>query len=421
MKKLLLILVAFVFLFAAVSCGDATDNPAETGNETKAETVGETQSAEDEKKNDGPKSLTDEEKKKFYKVVEFELPEGNFRDVLVDTMKKYASIKWVAEDDFGMKQDNGDWDVNLVYKKGTTYYGLPYTSYGINYDYFEDLIVDGKYKPTDTDWNKAPGVNCFSSIFISFQSFEQAEGGPYYWLPGHKDFCMEIVGDYKLPSNPERTTDILELNGKEAMFEAYTQMKKGDIVYTLKNRSTGNLHCRVLTEDPTIVKNGAGKLIPSRSSIKCIEQTNSFDKSRTDGVNTTWYIDHVYTFDKLYDTGYLPITVPNYNKPIEEIEVPYIGIDNEVTSSVLAKGVFNSTVKSNYPIRFIRVDILDKGGNVVISREKGDILRVFSFSLRNHFTAVFDELANGEYTFVLTAGISAGNVELARVDFTYNK
>lgn len=419
MKRYRFLFIAIIFGLVVCSCQKNEKPSAEPGEKTGYETVEETKPAKEE--NEMPKRLSEEEKANFHKVIEFDLPEGDFRDVLVDTMKKYSSIKWVAADDFGMVQDNGDWNVNLVYKKGITYYGLPYTSYGINYDYFADLIEEGKYKPTDTDWNKAPGVNCFSSIFIAFQSFDPAEGGPYYWLPGHKDFCMEVVGKYKLPSEPETTTEILALNGKDNMYVAYTEMRKGDIIYTLKNKATGNLHCRVLVEDPTIIKNGAGKIIPSRCFVKTIEQTNAFDKSRNDGVNTTWYVDHIYTFDKLFQSGYLPITVPGFNKPLNEVEVPYLGIDNEVTADVLSKGVFTGTVKSNYPLRFVRVDIVDKDGNKVVTREKGDILRVFAFPLRNHFATVFDGLENGEYTLVLTAGISAGNAELARVDFTYNK
>lgn len=421
MKKVILLLMAIFVLSVLFSCGDETPKtPDESSNETVSGDVAET---EGENKEEQPKRLSEEEKAKYHKVIEYDLPEGDFRDVVVDYMKKQAELKWVCSKDFGISEQFSHWGISLEYKKGETYYGLVYSDYKVSYQQFEDLLVNGTYTNESSDWKTVPGVGCYMSILNSIQQFENTDGYTDIFMPGHADFLLNTVGDYKLPDTIRRTQDICEANGADAMYEAFLQLKKGDIIFTKDYYEKGNsVHCRVVVEEPTIHKNGLGKLVPSRCSIKTIEQTNKFDETRTDGVKTTWYIDHTYSFTDLYNTYYVPVTLKSYEMSKSEMELPYILLDKEVTSEVLAKGAFSSSVKSNFPIRFVNVDILDKDGKVVSTGIKGDLHSTYNVALRNSFLTVFDGLEKGvEYTFVLTAGISRGSAELARVDFTHSK
>ncbi len=68
-----------------------------------------------------------------------------------------------------------------------------------------------------------------------------------------------------------------------------------------------------------------------------IEQPKAFGKSRTDGVNTIWYVDHKYDFETFFTSGYAPLTFRAYSRPLSEMEVSYLGIDNEIASELLAK------------------------------------------------------------------------------------
>lgn len=419
MKKSIVILLFVFCMVLLISCTSNEPN-VDVGNDTpQTQEVQESETAEEPKKEE-PIRLSKEEQAKLYKYVEFELPE-NFRDAMVDYMRKCSDIKWVAENDFSMVQDNESWTVGLSYTKGTQYQGIPYTDYDINYGYFEALLKDGKYYPSAFGWRESPGLSCYSSIMAAHQQFDPYEGPVKSWIPGQEGFWMVAVGGYEVKEPTTVTQEICEQNGKDTMFDAYASLRKGDIVYDMNDIATYNMHLRVVVEDPTLAKTAAGKVIPSRSYITTIEQTNAFDKSRTDGVNTTWYVDHQYTFDNLYSKGYIPLSLKSYDKPLSEMEVPYIGLDTEITSSVLEKGIVQGMVKSNFPLVYVRVQILDKSGNVVLSQEKGELHKVYKFTLRKEFPDVFSNLENGEYTFVLTAGIAPGNVEFARVDFTYNK
>ncbi|MBQ4116906.1 MAG: hypothetical protein IJD37_05975 [Clostridia bacterium] len=420
MKKSVLLLIAILTLSVLFSCGnERTNTPDETEKETVGGDIAETDNND---KKEEPKRLSEEEKAKYFKVVEYDLPEGDFREVMVSEMRKYSSIEWVAAESFGINEVIGDndWTVNLDYKKGTTYKGIPYTNRLVNYEYFESLIVDGKYAPETTKWREAPGMDCWGAIRCAMQQFDPSEGWTADWVPGQKTFSLEMVGDYKAPESPQSTGEICQTNGKDVMFEAYMQLQKGDIVYRKDFGKKDYLHCRVVVEEPTIVKNGAGKIIPSRSFVKCIESTNAFDKT-VQGVNTTWFVDHTYSLEALYSTDYVPLTLPIYSKSLSELEVPYIVLDNEITASVLAKGMFSSSVKSNFPLRYVKIEIFDKSGKTVLVKDSGNLQDKYSITLRKDFADVFNDLANGEYTLVLKAGISRGNAELARVDFAYNK
>ena len=419
MKKILLLLTALMLAICLVSCGnnETPNTPDESGNETVSGDIVET---DGENKKDEPKRLSEDEKAKYHKVVEFELP-TDFRKALVDYMFKCAEIKWVAKDNFDMIQDNVTWTVGLSYKKGTVYHGIPYTDTPVSYSFFKDKIVNGKYIPESFGWEEAPGLNCYSSIILAYQQFDPYTGGRVEsWIPGNKDFWMDPVGDYEGKDTP-LTHEVCELNGKEKMCEAYAHLQNGDVIYDVTDIVNFMMHCRVIVGEPTVVRNGAGKVIPTRSYVTCIESTNKFDASRTDGVNTTWYVNHKYTFDNLYSTGYVPITFKAYSKPLSEMEVPYIGLDTEITSQLLAKGALTGMIKSNFPILYARAEILDANGKVVESIEK--INRFSStkkMSVRTNFGKTFEKLETGKnYTFVLTSGLSHGDVELSRVDFTY--
>jgi hypothetical protein len=423
MKKIICLLIALLTVIIFVSCGKNVP-PKETEVETEAETKVNTPSETEENKD----NEQDAEKNKngilkinpddYYKCVVWELPEGNFRDVAVDYMRKQANVEWVCENGFSVIDKFEHWYIGLEYKKGVTYHGITYTNAKSSYDEFMLFYKDGKVKMESGDSNAVVGNGCFSSTQNATQQFDpDVAGVTDVLMPSYKVFEAKIVGDYKVPENVKRTEDIKLANSEETIYNAYAQLKKGDIIFQ-KDDTKGMSHVRMLVEDPTIFTNATGKFVASRSSVKTIEQTNAFDKTRTDGVNTTWYVDHIYSFSKLYETNYLPVTYESYEKDRSEMEKPYLLLDDEISASILAKKTFSSTVKSNFPIRFVKVDILDKDNNVVSTKLKNNMEDTRSIPLRNHFSGVFNKVPNGEYTMVLTAGISRGSTELARVEFT---
>lgn len=418
MKRIVFLLVTLFIVGLIAGCTE-NEVPQGDGKET-GETVGETEAeapggSDGENKN-GILNINPDD---YYKCVVFDLPEGNMRDVAVDYMRKQASVEWVCENGFSVMEEYAHWNIGLEYKKGVTYHGITYTNAKSSYDEFMLFYKDGKVSMESGGANDVVGNGCFSSIQNATQQFDPTCAGTTdVIMPSYKAFEAKIVGDYKVPENVSKTADIIAANTADEIYAAYAQLKKGDMIVQ-KDTTKGMSHVRMLVEDPTIYENGAGKMVPSRCAVKTIEQTNAFDKTRTDGVNTTWYVDHVYTFQTLYASNYLPITLESYEKDRSELEIPYLLLDTEIPSTVLSKKTFSGNVKSNYPIRFVRAELLDKDGNSVAVKLKNNMADSRNIPLRNHFSGLFDNLENGEYTMVLTAGISRGSAELARVEFTY--
>ncbi len=414
MKKLMFLLLALLTVALLVSCGSETEKtPGETENETV-----ENNGGTDAPANDEPKRLSDEEKAKYFKFVEFELTDKPFRDVIVDYMRKQSAIEWVCGADFSVSEKWENWGIALDFKKGVKYTGIPYADTKVSYVQFENALVNGKYTSESSQWKDVYGVQCISSIMNCIQQFDPTVAGTSnQMMPSYKTFEAQICGDYKVPEGVNRTADIRDANGEDVIYNAYMQLKKGDIIITKDDKKSMS-HFRVLVEDPSIFKNGVGKVIPSRCSIKTIEQTNAFDAQRTDGVKTTWYVDHVYSFSNLYESAYLPLTLASYSKSRSEMEVPYIALDEDLDPAILAKKTFNGTVKSNFPLRYVQIDVLDGDGKLVTTAFKMDMEDTRSVTLRNSFSGLFNELNSGTYTLVVSAGIAIDSCELTRVEFT---
>ena len=307
MKKLLLVLLAVVFGAAVlISCNN--ENPPDVPDETKA--VEETKDGEGE---EAPKGhihdLTDETKAKVYKWVEFELP-TDLRQAAVDYMYEQAAVEWVCAESFGVKEEWAHWGINLDFQKGVKYTGQPYANSQVNVALFKRVLKDGTYTSPSTSWDDVHGSQCVSSILNALQQVMIIDGWSYTLNPGSETFDGVRVGDYKVEQKPVNqetpTKEVCDTNGKDVMFDAYTKLQKGDTIITVNNW----VHARMVV-DVTVTKNAAGVLNTRRSVVKCVEQTNAFDTSRSD-IKTTWRVDKSYTFEELFEDGYLPATFEVY-------------------------------------------------------------------------------------------------------------
>ena len=421
MKKILFVLVVVFVLVLSVSCGNA-DNKNDGGKESDmAESIKETVAETEEEAPKNENGILTINPDDYYKCVVFELPKENFRQAAVNHMRAQASIEWVCSKDFSITEKWAHWGINLEWKQGEKYMGIPYSDTKVSLDEFKTYMVDGTFTYGSSKWKEVPGNACMSSIFNSIQQFEpNVAGVSDQLMPSYDTFQAVILGEYNVPKGVKKTKDIIDANDLQVIYECFAIGQIGDIVIT-KDDETSTSHIRMLVEPTTVVRNAAGKINPSRSYVKTIEQTNAFDTLRKDGVKTTWFVDHIYSFDDLIAKSYIPITLEIYNKEKSECEIPYLYLDDEITPSVLAKGAIVGTVKSNFPIRFVKAELLDSEGNLVKEVVVHDMHKTWSLPLRNHLSKLFTGIQNGNYTFVLNAGIAIGNAELARVDFTYNK
>lgn len=429
MKKILIMLFVLMLSLAIVACGNADKN---NGEETKIQQTDSEQTGNEDPDNEPEKkvsALPEGIKPEDYaKFVQFELPE-NFRQAAVDYMKKMAAFEWTPVDTYTLGKDVENWRYSLTYEKGKTYRGLPYSS---GNRALEEYIINieennGKFKdPTPADEiqnmvnnKKAWGVECNSSTNAAIQQFSpRVKDIARQYMPSFtKEFVGILLGDIKVTPDLQRTEYIVQENDAETIYAAYSELKLGDIILS-KKEDKGVCHVRMISVEPEVVRNGTGKINPSRSYVKCVEQTDAFDKTRTDGVLTTWRVDKQYTFGELYKSNYLPITLEEYQTNVSVI--PYLALDEIPSATTLAKGMLSGTVSSDFPIQYCYLELYNKSGELVNRCVKFENYGVSKMVLRNSSYSLFDKVEAGEYTLVIKAGLHCGNAELCRVDFTYN-
>jgi hypothetical protein len=413
MKKILA-LVLVLLCFALVAC-KGEEKPNVNGDIQG----GETNSPEtDTPKAELPKDVNPDD---YFKFVTFELPEGSLREAAVNYMREQANVVWTPSKTFTYGNTYENWAYKLTYEAGKKYHGLPYTHLSASIGEFTKLLNEngGKYSSDSDSGNEVMGAQCNSSICHSFQQFTPIVCmTSRQYMPSYKDeFVGKICGNYNVPEGVQRTLDIIQANTQDAIYEAYAMADMGDVIMS-NDDTKGVVHDRMVAKKPVIVKAANGKINPNRSYLVTVEQTDTFDDTRKDGVNTTWWIDHQYTFSKLYETNYIPITFEVYETNVGVI--PYITLDKEPNASALSKGVIDGTVTSNYPVRYVHVSILDENGNLVSREMQRNNYDVFKVNIKKFSVKLFGDLKAGNYTLLIEAGICRGDAELYRNTFTYN-
>ncbi|MBQ6702944.1 MAG: hypothetical protein IJN17_08345 [Clostridia bacterium] len=429
MKHIILFLLVSLLCLGLVSCGSEKGENKETDGQSDSGTAAEETLAEEptpEKKSALPEGINPNDYDVF---VQFDLPE-NFRQAAVDYMKKMATLEWTPLVDYSFGLNRENWKYTFELKAGTTYTGLPYSSGNRAYDEFIKNINENGGKFFDTtpieemqqtgNNMKTWGVECNSSTNAAIQQFSPvAKAVARQYMPSFTDeFIGKVLGDIKVTPGLRRTEQIVAENDADAIYEGYAQLKLGDIIMT-KNEDSGLCHVRMISVEPEVARNGAGRINPSRSFVKCVEQTDAFDQNRNDGVLTTWRVDKMYTFTELYTRNYLPITLEVYETNISVI--PYLALDEAPTAETLAKGSINGTLSSDYPIQYCYLDLYNKDGDLVSRVAQHERNGVFKLNLRKYNYSLFTkDIVAGDYTFVVYAGLNCGGAELCRIDFTYN-
>ena len=340
-------------------------------------------------------------------------------------MRKESEVVWKCKKTFRTSENFVDdgWGINLTYEGGKEYHGLPYANTYVMIPEFERFLDNKRAYTTDsTEWIKTPGVQCCSSITASLQRFSDVYGISTSFCPVHDDFIALKVGEYDT-AGMKTTEEVVKKNGPKTILEAYSNMQKGDVIY----KGPGAAHLRLIEEN-SLSRKSDGSVNDGRSYVITIEQTNTIDSTRKDGVNTTWWVDHKYTYGDLLGTYYLPVTIKEYTEPKKSNF--FIGLTKEITSQDLSDEYLPGSVETNSVMRYVYLELLDQSGKVVSSVVRHNLQDSNSsvlgsssrkIDLRALAAPLFKDIPAGNYTFVLTAGIPIGEAELVKVDFTYKK
>ena len=380
------------------------------------------------------------------------------RDLVEQAMRDMCTIRWTPAETIeyslfnqskGLesdKQTNPD-DIVTLYK-GTIYEGIPYT-HGSN-----SIYAFLEYATAESETGTLTLSNLETADFSGYgyqEVFRCARLGTdcadqVFWAWNHISDsitftrCREMtpmygcipVGDYVLTETIlPYTFPILEANGMDVMYESYAKMLKGDALSFMNSKLGGHT---IMNVEVHVVRNEDGTINGQESYAITLEQESGDERTQTDTYvdETTGEtivrlqgIDRKYTFQYLYQKGYLPFTCKELidPAPLNPVELKD-SIENPTIDHI-----FKGKVTTNYRISYVTIDITDEKGNVVQSCTTHCLAKeLYTFEMIRFTSDIeklvqigsidLDALESGTYTVTHTARLANGDkIEFRNVTF----
>ena len=330
------------------------------------------------------------------------------RKKVIAYMRSMGTVLWRVDQELleYIKNDKKEPCIHYQrYEKGKTYMGIPYNhsagsrgrflsqmaavdTQGVytamsglengryyNGQYAEELADQGIQDRDQFGFICYMGNDCSSAVSWSWRqvsSVDVTEGGCHGLLSGEMMPTAENQAQFGiLPAGnwQAKTTDSVltyEQEGEQAFLEAYARARMGDAIVGYHNGG----HVRLLSYDPVVIRDPAGKVDAHKSFFITIEQGDGFFTSKTldnctrpdleEPINYSWRVDfrhgfwnllhHDHFTDKAQHRAvvgcgyhYLPITM----RALQEVDTP------AVTPRVWLEG---AVVRSNFYIISTQVE-----------------------------------------------------------------
>lgn len=378
LKRLIFIGLVAIMSIELAACAEPKEKVEETVNETAAETEAPSETTVFK---DGTAEITFDGTK--------------VRQGIVDFMRGMANVEWTPNEAFSLNGDHNTWGVDLNFKKGKPYRGLPYTRAFSNLDDFAKYIEDGVYKGPCGSYDTMPGNNCSSSCDLAWREYLISDTeATYTYVPGYGNKTITAVGSYQYPDNNRDTLKIINENPQDEMFEAYAAVKPADAIVKWSNKNNAG-HARMVCAEAVVMRNSQGKINGGRSYITVIEQTNKM--TSVGGRETTWLVDKVYTFAQLIADGYVPVT------PVAladgKTETPTVKLTDGNTSKNVVSSLMGN-IETNTRISEIELIVTDSQGAYVKSHKAEIENGMAKINLRKYtFNLDIGSLPSGKYKY----------------------
>ncbi|MBR4862928.1 MAG: hypothetical protein IKU07_00005, partial [Oscillospiraceae bacterium] len=387
------------------------------------------------------------------------------RQIAMDYMREMATVIWRATEDIdyltAIKQDPNDVEpgtglsrITLV--AGRLYQGIPYSYSGSTGESFLDFGTDedgdGIYEISGLSWRALHGNSAYTSRigndcsgalnhawgrfgasndFCKTRQYTAAHG--YYPVGDYDTFGVTDYHTYILDSGVEGTEAICQQNGKEVMYQAYTQLQPADAIVQYK----GGGHTMMIV-DVDVVYTEDGKIDPKLSTVTTVHQSRGYCNTSEEahyfheGLQEEVYqicgVDDVFTFEKLYNTDYLPVTCKELRDPSP---IPEMYIEDSVAQPD-ADTIVDGIISSNRIIDKATMTITDTQGKVLqqgsVFTQRLSDTSFYGFNMRQFVNDGYHTMQGYVNPYVLPAGTYhckvvcrlTGGQEITVRDFDYN-
>lgn len=370
MKKTKLRALPLLAALILILSGCTGPAPVSTGTETAPAESTETQETIPPAKITSPLTRAELER---VPVATAEMEEDQLRSICREYMRLMVNVIWTPDQSISYSYPSAnasDAAGELHLNFGTRYSGVPYSQAAANLesflDYYDEETGVLALSRVGDAISEAFGNNCGTSLFWAWQRVSSTID--YY---GTRQICKahgcvpvgkwtydETLTDFYTVT----TREIAQQNGKAVMLASYAALKPGDGM-TLTARGTGGSvigHARMVDE-VHVVRDSDGSVNGSESYVYCIEQASSgIDRVTEDGkVEGIGSYRSRYTFNNLYEKGYLPFTVAELcgQSTVQKAAASYKTGDGATAVRAFLAG----TIRANYCIS--RADITFTAGD----------------------------------------------------------
>jgi len=388
------------------------------------------------------------------KVDGFNVPANTdiLRKNAVSYFNQLATIPWIAKSTMDYTKEE-TFTTHLLYEKGVTYYGLPYTADRKPSATISEFstYLNGKTYEGPTDYDYLIGIDCgaprltwgYSGALCNTDLTDFQLSINYNAATNE---IIDTVGSYDVskftsPNQQDTYTYVCMANGVVAMFDAYAAVRPADYIvkrfYVIGNTGTAptqaDQHLCMAVDNAVVVRNANGEVSGSKSYLILSEQTSTV--STVDGKQTTWVLNQKVSFDSLFREGYIPLTTKTLKS--ETVEAPYINFRTNGYSGINLVG--HGTITSNYNILEVRAVIRNQSTGAIVKDITSYPYRceyhlanslaktpaggsVADTSRDNGMSSLDDyalnELPSGSYSCEVIATIGFGSKTVTKFDFT---
>jgi len=310
------------------------------------------------------------------------LTEGQekLRQRVVDEMNAMGLVEWRLHKDLAHSCTCSLGTCHGIYNTTETYVGIPYNHKGgsLSRMYYimddEGYIKDWAYDLDAYDgFDMYMGNDCSTALAHAWWTVSNTTDFSRctYEVPqrvtepnvgtGLDHSGCYPVGNYAIDftlTGKKYTDQHLAATGEQGMYEAYACIRKGDgYVYMIEAGG----HTRMAVADAVVVRDQQGLINPNYSFVMSTEQGST---TRVEGVESTtqstWKVNYKYTFANLYYDWAIPVTC--IELMTGEMDTPECEMIDGVEGYY---GMFNGTVKGNFYLDSVDLEVKDSKGNTV--------------------------------------------------------
>lgn len=366
MKRLLAFLLSFAMILTLCAC---TNGEAESTT-----TLGNTEP-----------TYTEEQAKAYRVPNPLTYPDYTFdgtpttdelRQTAVQAMRDLLSVQWCTATEIAYYKTGAASKKRFCHKPVNTYGGTLYSNAStglfqfLEYYNYESGMLEYPNKMSMLQHELGSAcADCVlwgwssvcNSISAGFHPVFMVQRNGYLPVGGYV-YNENIISYHECPSYT-----IIEENGKDTIFKAYTQVQPADVMV-----STSDDHAMMVIEPPVVVYNDDGTINTEKSYIVIQDQwagtpTGFFDVEENGiTIHYTGRTHMEFTFDWFLSKNYIPVTAAEFIGE-KEYESATVATSQSCTTP---EQVQKTAISSNYPLAVVRVVLEDENGQRNILERK---------------------------------------------------